>query len=92
MGAGRAARGGLWARASHLHCSGGREGRGISARTACGSVDLVFSSTTFSGIRSAGHRRTQAGGPRALGPEVPALTPSLGLGVPPACGPHTGAG
>lgn len=39
--------------AAHRHCTGGWGGREISARTACRSIDLVFSSTTFSGMRSA---------------------------------------
>lgn len=56
---------------THRHCSGGRGVRGISARTACGSIALVFSSTTFSGMRSAGRGSTQAAGPEAWGPARP---------------------
>lgn len=72
VGAGQVQRGGLWAARAHRHCSGGRGGRGISARTACRSTALVFSSTTFSGMRSAGRRNTQgpAGGPFTPRPQA----------------------
>ena len=56
---------------THRHCSGGQGGRGISAKTACGSIALVFSSTTFSGMRSMGRGSTQAAGPEAWGPAGP---------------------
>lgn len=83
VGAGHVERRGLWAALAHRHCSGGRGGRGISARTACRSTALVFSSTTFSGMRSAGRRSTQ-------GPEGGPFTPRpQALGPPPDHGPLT---
>lgn len=52
-GRGGTGRGGFWVLTAHRHCSGGLRGRGSSAKTACRSTALVFSSTTFSGMRSA---------------------------------------
>lgn len=62
---------------THRHCIGGPWGWGISAKTACRSMALVFSSTTFSGMRSANHKNTHGEGPnlRALQRPFHDLTP-----------------
>lgn len=48
---------------THRHCIGGPWGWGISAKTAWRSMALVFSSTTFSGMRSVNHKNTHGDGP-----------------------------
>lgn len=56
--------GGAHVVAAHRHCIGGPWGWGISAKTAWRSIALVFSSTTFSGMRSANHKNVRGGGPK----------------------------
>lgn len=89
QGLARELRRGFKVATAHRHCFMGWWSRGISARTACKSIALVFSSTIFSGMRSVGHRSTLVPS-TAISPAGPLPHPNLKAPDPsrPACPSH----